>query len=27
VQRVFEVSGLESRLAFIDDPGQTSAAE
>ena len=27
VQRVFEVSGLETRLAFVDDSGQTSTAE
>src|SRR3954467_433075 len=27
VQRVFEVSGLEPRLAFVDDPVDTFAAE
>lgn len=27
VQRVFEVSGLESRLAFVDDPETGSSAE
>ncbi len=25
VHRVFEVSGLESRLTFVDDPGETPA--
>jgi anti-anti-sigma factor len=27
VQRVFEVSGLEPRLPFVDDPGQEPSAE
>lgn len=27
VQRVFEVSGLESRLVFVDDPSQTPRGE
>jgi anti-sigma B factor antagonist len=27
VQRVFEVSGLEGRLPFVDDPGDTPAPE